>query len=247
MDSVRDILGGKSLEEKVAWMEENPPKGLKLGEKAGKDPSETCERCGGFVHDEAPGEGKHCRCDSRLRRCRELVEAADPGGRMTFENMDGGHPTQLRAAKLARAVALDEWQGLGMFGTPGTGKTHTAVAAVRLALSQGVEAGFYNVVEFVARVQDTYSGEGSRSAILESVGKREMVVLDDLGKEHRSPNVESIVYELVDKLYRAKRRLVVCSNLTPDAYAERYDDAVRSRIAGMCEFVAVKGQDRRRA
>nr|MDP9475441.1 hypothetical protein [Actinomycetota bacterium] len=143
MDSVRDILGGKSLEEKIRWMEENPPERLKAGESEERDRLERCPRCEGFVHDDAPEDGKHCRCDSRLRRCRELVDFADPEGRMTFSGMKGLSEGQKRAAMLAREVALGERQGLGMFGTPGTGKTHTAVAAVRLALSHGVEAGFY--------------------------------------------------------------------------------------------------------
>jgi DNA replication protein DnaC len=82
--------------------------------------------------------------------------------------------------------------------------------------------------------------------VIEGVARRRFVVLDDLGKEHRSANVDSIVYELVNALYVARSTLVLCSNLPDAEYRGRYDEAVRSRIAGMCEVVVVRGEDRRR-
>ena len=93
----------------------------------------------------------------------------------------------------------------------------------------------------------------TRRAIVESVASHEVVLLDDLGKEHASTNVESIVYELFDALYAARVTLVVATNVPAargEGYrgptlSERYDEAVRSRLRAMCERFVVKGEDRR--
>lgn len=252
--SVREALGGKDLREQLRWMEENPPD-LPDGDGAGDgDPRARCERCGGLVRDDAPIEGAHCRCDGALKRCRETVEAADTGSTagasMTFDDLDTSDPGVARAAAAARRVATGGQRGLAMFGEPGTGKTHTALAACRLALQRRSTAAYYNMVELVSLVQKTYGApwyEESRSDVLRRVAGRELIVVDDLGKERDSEDVRTIVFELFHGLYSSGSRLILCSNLGDAEYRDRYDGAVTSRIAFMCEIVVVAGEDRRRS
>lgn len=210
---------------------------------------ETCEACGGVKGNMVLGGRDFCRCGRLVERGRAQLSAVDPDGAMRFDSLEDPHPTLGRAARLALAAARGEsGRGVAMFGRPGRGKSHVAVAACRRALSRGVAAGYYNVAELVGRIQDTYSPreEETRRAVIEEVARRRFVVLDDLGKEHRSANVDSIVYELVNALYLNRSTLLLCSNLLDSEYRERYDEAVRSRVAGMCEVVVVAGGDRRR-
>ncbi len=249
-------MAGLTFGERLQWMLDNPPDlPSRANEVSGIDLSERCPACGGLVHHEGqggPGE-RYCGCDGPLRRCRERVDAADPSGRMTFEELAAPDPTAERAAAAAREVVAGERRGLAMFGRPGTGKTHVAVAACRLAISRRIAASHHNVVELVGRVQETYGRdelryEETRSSVIAQVAGRDLVVLDDLGKERTTEDVAGIVYELVDAIYRSGARLIVASNLTPDEYAARYDEAVRSRIGGMCDgaIVVVRGRDHRR-
>jgi DNA replication protein DnaC len=225
-------------------MEENPPK------RRFEEPvEETCDVCGGWKGGWAPVHGRFCSCERLIERGFAQLAAVDPEEGMRFDALEGAHPTLKRAARLAWLASCGgSGRGVAMFGKPGVGKTHLAIAACREALQRGVVAGYYNVAELVARVQDTYSPHetGTRRAAIEGVAKRRFVVLDDLGKEHRSANVDSIVYELVNALYVTRSTLVLCSNLPDAEYRGRYDEAVRSRIAGMCEVVVVAGEDRRR-
>lgn len=252
--SVRDALGGRDFHEQLRWMEENPPD---LPSSAGGKDSDVgvasdarCPRCGGLIRDDATEAGRHCRCDGPLRRCRELVDRADPTGSMAFGSLEASDPTLARAAALAREVAVGKRRGLAMFGMPGTGKTHTAVAACREAIGRGEAAAYHNVVALVSRIQETYGADWhqeSRTSVIAGVAGRDLVVLDDLGKERTTEDVQTIVYELVDGIYSSGARLIVCSNLTPPEYKARYDEAVTSRIAGACEILAVRGADRRRS
>ena len=248
--SVREALGGKDLREQLRWMAENPPD-LPSGEGGGPEINARCERCGGLVRDDATDAGRHCRCEGPLRRCREFLDRVDPAGGMTFGALEASSldPTLARAAVLAEGVAKGERGGLAMFGPPGTGKTHTAVAACRLAISRGEAAAYHNVVALVSRIQETYGADWhqeSRTSVIAGVAGRDLVVLDDLGKERTTEDVRTIVYELVDAVYSSGARLIVCSNLAAEEYRARYDEAVTSRIAGACEVVAVRGGDRRR-
>ena len=206
----------------------------------------TCERCGGSVGNIALGGTRFCACARANRRDVERLHRVDPRGSMTFNSLDQA-PANLSGAR----DSFFSGHGVAMFGNPGTGKTHLSVAACRHAVSEGLTAGYYNVAELASRIRDTYSnqeyGADSRRAIVEDVSRHDLVVLDDLGKEHASEDAQTIIYELINAVYQAGRQLIVASNLPPGPYEQRYDDAVRSRIAGMCDVYVIAAKDRRRA
>jgi DNA replication protein DnaC len=223
--------------------------------------TERCGRCGGLKDEDAAaalGNGARvCRCGGRKRRLLSYLDAADPERRMTLDALDTSEPTAAAALAVARdIVAGRRRRGMLLMGLPGVGKSHLLVGLGRALLERDRDAGYYNVVRLVSRIQDSYGEHGgeTRSAIIESVASHEVVLLDDLGKEHASANVDSIIYELVDFLHVARVTLVVATNVPvtrDDGYrgptlSERYDGAVRSRIRAMCERFVLKGEDRRR-
>lgn len=216
-----------------------------------------CGRCYGVEGPVVVGNHERCRCPGLFAKQRGVLSGVDPEGRVALDEAEDVHDTLRPVLRACEEIADGKrTRGLILFGKPGVGKTFAAISAVRAALEAGRLAGYFNVADLVSRVQATY-GESpeSRASIVAEVALHEIAVLDDLGKEHSSANVESIVYELIDTLYRRGRTMIVCSNLPaksknpgdPKGFTERYDDAVRSRLAGSCEMFVVRGEDRRLA
>jgi DNA replication protein DnaC len=231
-----------------------------LVEEAGVNGAEPerCGPCGGLKHerDHEHNSERVCRCGGRRGRLLAYLDAVDPERRMVLGSIDASEPTLARALEAARGILAGERRrGLLLMGLPGRGKTHVMIGLGRALLQRDRDAGYYNAVRLVSRIQDSYGDHGgeTRRAIVESVASHEVALLDDLGKEHASTDAGSIVYELFDALYAARRTLVVATNVPTrrgEGYrgptlSERYDEAVRSRLRSMCGRFVVRGEDRR--
>ena len=260
---LRDAFAGSSSEDLAEKIErELVARGLDGGAEAELGEPERCGGCGGLEceSDHERNSDRVCRCGGRKGRLLSRLDAFDPERRMTLDALAASEPTMAAAVEAARGiVAGGRRRGMVLMGLPGRGKTHLMLGLGRELLGRDRDAGYYNVVRLISRIQDSYSdgfaGGETRRAIVDSVASHEVVLLDDLGKEHASTNVESIVYELVDALHVSRATLVVATNVPAtrgEGYrgptlSERYDEAVRSRLRAMCERFVVKGADRRRA
>lgn len=260
VETVRGALENIPTEDLAARIErELETQGLRGDTGDRRREPERCGRCGGLRResDHESNSDRVCRCGRRKERMLSYLDAVDPGRHMTLGVLDASDVTISAALAAAREIVAGErTRGMLLMGLPGRGKTHLMVGMGWALLERDRDAGYYNVVRLISRIQDSYSNYGgeTRRAIIESVASHEVVLLDDLGKEHGSANVESIVYELFDALHIARTTLVVSTNIPAkkgEGYRgptlpERYDEAVRSRLRAMCERFVVKGEDRRR-
>lgn len=218
-ETLRGVLEGSSPEELAQKIErELAARGLDGGADADRGEPERCGGCGGLKResDHERNSDRVCRCGGRKRRLLSRLDVFDPERCMTLDALDASEPTMAAAVEAARGIVAGERRrGMLLMGLPGRGKTHLMVGLGRELLGRDRDAGYYNVVRLVSRIQDSYSDFGgeTRRAIVDSVASHEVVLLDDLGKEHASTNVESIVYGLVDALHVSEATLVVATNV----------------------------------
>jgi DNA replication protein DnaC len=136
-----------------------------------------------------------------------------------------------------------EGRNLVLFGPVGTGKTHTAIAAVRALFERSAYGAlFLPVVELLDQLRP-----GGPDGALERAAAANVLILDDLGAEKPSDWTGERLYSIVNRRWLEQRPTVATSNIPPDELAERVGERTYSRLVG-CDAVTLKlaGEDRRR-
>jgi len=179
-------------------------------------------------------------------------------------------PPRFRAP-IEMPAAVAEWagrgvkaQGLYLAGPVGTGKTHTAwMALAAWCQASGVRPHGEeppsvdwggpssriapNVIftRLTDLLDDLRPGDAAVLTIRDCQ-KAALLVIDDIGAEKPSEWTQERIYSVIDHRYANCLPLIVTSNLPPSKLADQIGDRAASRLAEMCEVVAMTGTDRRK-
>jgi DNA replication protein DnaC len=151
----------------------------------------------------------------------------------------------------AREFPTGDKRGLLFVGDPGVGKTHLAVAALRLLIGRGFEGLFFDYQNLLERIKSGYdptSGSSDREAFRSALDA-EVLLLDDLGAHRVTDWVEDTVTSIITYRCNNQKALIATTNLAdPDAgstVVERSGDAggVRYRTT-LAERIGMRGRSR---
>ena len=118
----------------------------------------------------------------RSKRARLLKQAGFP----QTKTLDGYDWTPLRfpvdygRQALESLDFVEHTQDVVMFGPPGTGKTHLAVALGRKACRRGIPVRFFTAAELVMRLLRA-NAENRLDRELSQIGRARLLVVDELG------------------------------------------------------------------
>ena len=232
--------------------------------------SETCAECGGTgftLRVDASGASVASRCACSFRdRGGQLVRAAKIPRRYEHCRFEHFEPIE---AGLARPLAVArEWferwpdrieHGLLFWGSPGTGKTHLAVAILHeLAERKGARVLFAEQRELLKRLQSTFDGERSEADVLAPILEAEVLLLDDLGAGRTSAWAQDVMHDVLSHRYNRKLSTLMTTNRATGendgtsgpsevpTLRDRLGDALMSRLYEMCLVVPVVAGDYRR-
>ncbi len=202
-------------------------------------------------------EVKKLAMKKKQEKINELLDKSGLGKRFTkrtFENFNTYNLTLEIIHAHDKAIKFtkdfpDTSQGLLFSGPVGTGKTHLAAAIANELIRKLYSVIFGNVTDIITLIKGSYrqDSEITEGEIIKAFTEdTDIFIIDDLGKERATPNTNTVLYQIINRLYENEKPIIVTTNFSSAALRKKLGergDAIVSRLAEMCELIKVSGQD----
>lgn len=221
------------------------------------EPSSRCEFCGGIIPFVVNDDFLHCKdcCHSKLLA----------GIQYDIENINQtllkiGIPPKF----VGTGIKPQEWtkkyilknsgrRGFFIHGSTGVGKTTALALFVEMYFKEMIYRRnkkflwrFENCASLIMTVQRSFKRDGEEAYnLLDVIAQVPFLAIDDLGATKPTDFVRQAIYYIINERESYLRPTFITSNFSLEELNDQFDPRISSRIAGMCDVVEMKGNDRR--
>lgn len=176
------------------------------------------------IYEDIPFENPQQYLESLLSKELELREAAkverlikkarfiQEKSLTTFQWHDQIHfPPQMDPRELEKLNFIQAKENLILTGSPGTGKTHLAIAVGYEACKLGLEVRFYRVSDLVTNLERAWK-EDKLVSFQSKFKNVDLIILDEMGYVPFNTEGAELFFQLISDWYEQKS-LIITSNL----------------------------------
>ena len=135
-------------------------------------------------------------------------------------------------------------KSLLLWGNPGLGKTHLALAAAGEIIKKGYSVAYIpSHTLFLQLEKERFARDGEDEDTVEATLDCDLLVLDDLGTEFASSFVQMQLYNIINTRLLDRKPTVISTNLEISELREKYPPRIVSRLIGEYVDLLFIGKD----
>lgn len=182
---------------------------------------------------EVQDQAKIARIEATLGRAAIPTRFRD----RSFENYKAENEGQTKALNASKRYAAnwDEVTQNGtcliMAGSPGTGKTHLAIAIAREVMLRNDTAMFVSVIDMMRAVKETYgNSDKTERQVINEFAQPELLIMDEVGRQHGTDTERMIMFDVINARYLACKPTIIITNLTLPELRPALGEATEDRL-----------------
>ncbi len=137
-------------------------------------------------------------------------------------------------------------KSLFLWGPPGLGKTHLALAIAGVVLDKGYSVIYMPAQNMVNRLEKDRFSSGTEGEAETAFLECDLLIIDDLGTEFLNSFVQAALYNVINSRILSGKPTIISTNLEFATLRERYPDRLFSRLTGCFADLYFVGEDIRR-